>query len=71
MARVASQKQKNHEQLHVRVFYHIIMLPTFVESKKQRALTFCEDLSKFQPVNSDLKPFREFLDDVRTQTTPA
>ena len=29
---------------------------------KRRALKFCEDLSNFQPVNSDLRPFREFLD---------
>ena len=34
------------------------------------ALKFCEDLSKIQPVNSDLKPFRAFLDDVATKQPP-
>ena len=38
---------------------------------KKNALHFCEDLSNLQPVNSDLQPFRAFLDDVGTRTTLA
>ena len=34
-------------------------------NQKRLALKFCEDLSNFQPVNSDLRPSRAFLDDVR------
>ena len=32
--------------------------------RKRRALKFCEDLSNFQPVNSDLRPFGEKKDNV-------
>ena len=34
-------------------------------------MKFGEDWSKNQPVNSDPKPFRAFLDNVGTKTTPA
>ena len=60
MARVASQRfvfTKNY--IVVFLFDHIIISPHFSKQTK-RALKFCEDLSKFQPVNSDLRPFRAF-----------
>jgi len=46
------------------VFVHLL-------EPKKRALKFCEHLSNCHPVNSDLKPVRAFLDDVRTKTSPA
>ena len=57
MARVASQKtflKKNDIFAFVSTilsFFHIL------SNRKRRALKFCEDLSNFQPVNSDLRPF--------------
>ena len=33
-------------------------------------MKFSEHLSKNQPVNSDLKPFRAILDNVGTKTNP-
>ena len=38
---------------------------------KRRALKFREDWSNFQPVNFDIWPFREILDNVGTKTTAA
>ena len=32
----------------------------YFSNQKRHALTFCEDLSNFQPVNSHLIPFRDF-----------
>ena len=46
------------------VFVHLL-------EPKKRALKFCEHLSNFQPVKSDLRQFRAFLDDVGTKTTHA
>ena len=73
MARVASQRLFVHEKRHVCVcFDHIVIFSHFFELKqKKHTLTFCEDLSTFQPVNSDLRPFRALLDDVGAKTTPA
>ena len=71
MARVASQRfffTKN--DIFEFVDPHLYLF-TFLSNQKKCALQFCEDLSNFQPVNSDLKPFRAFLDDVGTKTTPA
>ena len=53
--------------------YNSILLTVFelfwhVSNQKRRALNFCEDVSNFQPVNSDMKPCRAFLDDVCTKT---
>ena len=42
-----------------------------VSKQKSHALTFCRDLSNFQPVNFHLIPFRAFLDVVCTKTTRA
>ena len=49
---------------------HIVIFPHFFLLKRC-ALNSCEYWSKFQPVNSDLIPFRPLLHDVGTKTTPA
>ena len=69
MRREASQRlffEKND----VVFFRQYCQFPQTIELKK-RALTFHEEWSNIQPVNSDLRPFRLFLDDVGTKTTPA
>ena len=68
MARVASQRFlfTKHD---IVVFFDPLFY--ICSDQKKRALKICEHLSKFQPVNSDLTPFRVFLDDVGTKTTHA
>ena len=70
MAHVASQRffTKNYMFVFVSImfgFFHIF------SNSKRRALKFREDWSNFQPVNSDLRPFRAFLDADGTKTAPA
>ena len=71
MARVASQIFFSHEKQHFEFFSTILSFSHLFSNQKRRAFKFCEDLSNFQPVNSDLRPFGAFLDDVRTKTNPA
>ena len=66
MRRVDSQTLFCEKQHFGVVFDHIIILTHFFKMKK-RALNFGEDWSKNQPMNSDLKPFRTFLDNVGTK----
>ena len=47
------------------------MFVGYFSNQKRHTLKFSEDLSNFQPVNSHLKPFRAFWDDVCTKTTRA
>ena len=70
MARVASQRYF-YEKQHLFVFFRACCYISIFSNQKRRALNICKDWSKNQLVNSDLKPFRVFLDDVGTQTTPA
>ena len=43
----------------------------YFQNQNRHALKIREDLSTNQPMNSHLRLFRAFLDDVRTTTTPA
>ena len=71
MAHVASQRFVFTQKRFFCVFSTILQFFHTFSNQKRRALKFCEDVSNFQPVNSDLRPFRGFSDDVGTKTTPA
>ena len=62
-----------YEQLHVSMFFDqtLFVFSSFYDASnpKRRALKCCESVFNFQPMNSDLKPFRVFLDDVNIKTT--
>ena len=48
---------------------HYLRFWNMFSNQQRQALNICEDLSNFQPVNSNLKPFRALLDDVCTKAT--
>ena len=59
MARVASQRFF-HGKWHIEFVWPAFVFFYICSNQKRHALKFCEDMSNFQPVNSDLRPFRAF-----------
>ena len=53
------------------ILVFVVFVDVFLQTKTKCALTSCEYLQSFQPVNSHLRQFRAFWDDVCTKTTRA
>ena len=60
MARVTSQRPFSRKITFLRFVDPNLYLFTVFSNQTRSALNCCEDLPNFQPVNSDLTPFREF-----------